>query len=86
MNGTTVARLLDIIQSSVSRAVRRGERLALGNGYSSWKGKEMHKIMTVPLFFILSAHLKYGYTLLKIARDLGLHYTTISKIVRQRLP
>jgi len=34
MNGTAVARLLGIIQSSVSRAVRRGERLALDNGYS----------------------------------------------------
>ena len=34
MNGTAVAKLLGIIQSSVSRAVRRGERLVLDNGYS----------------------------------------------------
>ena len=34
INGTAVAKLLGIIQSSVSRAVRRGERLALDNGYS----------------------------------------------------
>jgi hypothetical protein len=34
MNGTAVASLLGIIQSSVSRAVRRGERLALKNRYS----------------------------------------------------
>lgn len=34
MNGTAVARLLGIIQSSVSRAVRRRERLAIDSGYS----------------------------------------------------
>ncbi|MFB0532681.1 MAG: transposase, partial [Desulfatiglandales bacterium] len=34
MNGTAVGRLLGIIHSSVSRAVRRGERLALDNRYS----------------------------------------------------
>ena len=33
MNGTTVAKLLGITQSSVSRAVERGERLALDNQY-----------------------------------------------------
>jgi putative transposase len=33
MNGTRVARFLGVIQSSVRRAVRRGERLALDNGY-----------------------------------------------------
>ena len=34
MNGTVVARLLGIIQSSVSRAVRHGERLVLDKGNS----------------------------------------------------
>lgn len=34
MNGTEVATLLGIIQSSVSRATRRGEKLALDNQYS----------------------------------------------------
>ena len=34
INGTAIAKLLGIIQSSVSRAVRRGERFALDNGYS----------------------------------------------------
>ena len=34
INGTVVASLLGIIQSSVSRAVGRGERLALENRYS----------------------------------------------------
>jgi len=34
IDGTAVAKLLGIIQSSVSRAVRRGERLALENRYS----------------------------------------------------
>ena len=34
MNGTEVATLLGIIQSSVSRAIRRGEKLALDNQYS----------------------------------------------------
>lgn len=34
---------------------------------------------------ILSAHLEYGYSLLEIARHVGLHYTTISKIVKQGL-
>jgi putative transposase len=34
INSTAVARLLGIIQSSVSRAVRREERLALDNRYS----------------------------------------------------
>jgi putative transposase len=33
MNGTAVAKLLGITQSSVSRAVERGERLALDNQY-----------------------------------------------------
>lgn len=32
MSGTTVAKLLGIIQSSVSRAVERGEKYALNNG------------------------------------------------------
>ncbi len=34
MNGTSVAKLLGIIQSSVSRAVWRGERLAMENRYN----------------------------------------------------
>jgi len=34
---------------------------------------------------ILSAHLEYGYSLSEIASHLGLHYTTISKIVKQGL-
>lgn len=34
INGTAVAKLLGIIQSPVSGAVRRGERLALDKGYS----------------------------------------------------
>lgn len=34
---------------------------------------------------ILSAHLEYGYSLTEISRHLGLHYTTISKIVRKNL-
>ncbi len=34
---------------------------------------------------ILSAHLEYGYSLSEIARHLGLHYTTISKIVKEGL-
>lgn len=39
INGTAVAKLLGIIQPSVSRAVRRGEILALENGYSlEWQG------------------------------------------------
>lgn len=32
---------------------------------------------------IVTAHLEYGYSLAEIARHLGLHYTTISKIVKQ---
>jgi len=34
MNGTAVAKSLRLIQSSVSRAVQRGEKLALENHYS----------------------------------------------------
>jgi len=34
---------------------------------------------------ILSAHLEYGYSLSEIARHVGLHYTTISKIVKEGL-
>jgi len=34
---------------------------------------------------IAAAHLKFGYSLSEIARQVGLHYTTISNIVRQRL-
>ncbi len=33
MNGIVVARLLDVIQSYVSRAVKRGEKSALDNQY-----------------------------------------------------
>lgn len=32
---------------------------------------------------IVSAYLEYGYSLSEIAKHLGLHYTTISKIVKQ---
>jgi hypothetical protein len=32
---------------------------------------------------IQSAHLEFGYTLVEIGRHLGLHYTTISKIVNK---
>ena len=34
---------------------------------------------------IVSAHRDYGYTLTEIARHLGLHYTTISKVVTAHL-
>lgn len=44
-----------------------------------WKDKEGRNEA------IVSAHLEYGYSLSEIARDLGLHYTTISKIVKQGL-
>jgi len=44
-----------------------------------WKSKEGRNEA------IVSAHLEYGYSLSEIARHLGLHYTTISKIVRQGL-
>jgi len=32
------------------------------------------------------AHLKYGYTLSEIGGHLGLHYTTVSKVVNQMRP
>jgi len=51
MNGSTVAKLLGIIQSSVSRAVQRGEKLALEKQYSL-EEQRTHKIMAVP--FLLS--------------------------------
>jgi REP element-mobilizing transposase RayT len=35
---------------------------------------------------IIMAHLEYGYTLSEIAKHIGLHYTTISKIVRRNSP
>ncbi len=44
-----------------------------------WKNKEGRNEA------IVSAHLEYGYSLSEIARDLGLHYTTISKLVKQGL-
>lgn len=34
---------------------------------------------------IAQAHLDYGYSLLAISQMLGLHYTTISKVVKARL-
>jgi predicted transcriptional regulator len=34
---------------------------------------------------ITRAHPEYGYTLSEIAQQVGLHYTTISKIVEKRL-
>ncbi len=33
---------------------------------------------------IRHAHLQYAYTLSDIARNQGLHYTTVSKIVNER--
>jgi putative transposase len=31
---------------------------------------------------IVAAHMKYGYTLSEIGRHLGIHYTTVSKIIK----
>ncbi|MBW6464464.1 MAG: helix-turn-helix domain-containing protein, partial [Firmicutes bacterium] len=33
---------------------------------------------------ISKAHLEYGYTLKEIADSIGIHYTTVSKILRER--
>jgi hypothetical protein len=34
---------------------------------------------------IRQAYLKYGYTLTEIGEHLGLHYSTISKVVNERM-
>lgn len=34
---------------------------------------------------ILEAHMKYGYTLKEIAEHLGVHYTTVSKVIKTEL-
>jgi predicted transcriptional regulator len=31
---------------------------------------------------IVAAHVRYGYTLSEIGRHLGIHYTTVSKIIK----
>ena len=64
----------------VLKGITRGDRIALRppleNIFINIQGENG---------LIRKAHLDYGYTLSEIGRHLGLHYTTISNIVKKRL-
>ncbi|MBI2358431.1 MAG: transposase [Deltaproteobacteria bacterium] len=63
----------------ISRAERFADRPALAKVLSAEKFENKKGRDRA----IRQAHVSYGYSLIEIARQLGLHYTTISKIVNQ---
>lgn len=67
-----------------SREIPRAERFAhrppLGKIVSSGQFKSKQARDRA----VREAHVSYGYTIVEIARQLGLHYTTISKVVNQK--
>jgi REP element-mobilizing transposase RayT len=65
--------------------IPRRERLAFRPSLEQMLSKEKRENRQTRDRAIISAHLEYGYSLSEIARHLGLHYTTISKIVRSGL-
>ena len=62
----------------VPRGQRFVERPSLGELFKGTVGKSKQKRNRL----IRNAHLRYGYTLVEIGRVLGLHYSTISKVVK----
>lgn len=69
-------------RSKLSEIPKR-QRFAFRPALDQVLGEDARRSKTARNMGILSAHLDYGYTLTEIARHLGLHYTTISKVVRQ---
>ena len=70
---------------STLREIPKRQRLAFRPSLERLLGKENGETREERNEAILSAHLEYGYSLSEIARHLGLHYTTISKIVKEGL-
>ena len=67
----TLRRFLD------SNALRKGRLCPILPRYSSFAGKaERNKV-------IYDAHGRYGHTLKEIADPLGIHYATVSRIVKK---
>ena len=56
------------------RFLNRPQLIVLFKGEDNWSKEKRNKV-------IREAHEKYGYTLTEIGRAVGLHYTTVSKIV-----
>jgi len=63
----------------VPRGQRFVERPSLEELFRGAVGKSKQKRNRL----IRNAHLRYGYTLVEIGRVLGLHYSTISKVVKE---
>ena len=63
----------------VPRGQRFVERPSLGELFKGAVGKSRHKRNRL----IRNAHFRYGYALVEIGRVLGLHYSTISKVVNK---
>jgi REP element-mobilizing transposase RayT len=70
---------------SLLMEIPKRERLVFRPSLERLLGKENGETRQERNEAILSAHLEYGYSLSEIARHLGLHYTTISKIVKEGL-
>lgn len=64
--------------------IPRNDRLAFRPSLAVILGAR-HRDRTERNKAILMAHLEYGYTLAEIAGGLGLHYTTVSKVVKKGL-
>ncbi len=72
-----------IKDKSMIREIPKRERLAFRPSLDVLFGKEKKRDKTDRNEAIRAAHMEYGYSLTEIAENLGLHYTTISKIVKQ---
>jgi hypothetical protein len=63
------------IQGGDHGIISRG-RSTSGKIHSFWRGREDRNGS------IVEAHVRYGYTLGEIGRHLGIHYTTVGKIIK----
>ena len=63
----------------VPRARRFATRPSLWDLFAGVKGSKSRRNEK-----IYEAYMQHGYTLSEIGRELGLHYSTVSKIVRQQ--
>ena len=75
-----IERFKDLLESKkqvkeVPRIQRYVSRPSLDKIFSGWVGKENRNMR------IKAAHMGHGYTLREIADHLGIHYTTVSKVI-----
>ncbi len=73
-------------QIGVDRATKEQQRLVGRPALDDVLSESTSSIRQERDKAIIMAHLEYGYTLSEIAKHIGLHYTTISKIVRRNSP